>query len=64
MDTTERITHEVDELQGQAKETVGDATDDHSLQAEGIGEQITADADKTVDDIREGVDDGRHDHQH
>jgi len=62
MDTTER-THEVDDLQGQAKETVGDATDNYSLQAEGIAEQTTADADETVDAIREGVDDGRH-HQH
>ena len=64
MDTTERITHEVDDLQGKVKETVGDATDNHSLQAEGIAEQTTADADKTVDEIREGVDDGRHHHQH
>lgn len=64
MDTAARVEHKVDDLKGQAKETVGDATDNHSLQAEGIAEQITADADKTVDHIREGVDDGRHDHQY
>ena len=64
MDTAARIEHEVDDLKGQTKETVGDATDNHSLQAEGIAEQVKADVDKTVDGIREGVDDGRHDHQH
>ncbi|HKF87042.1 MAG TPA: CsbD family protein [Propionibacteriaceae bacterium] len=39
MGTDDKIENKTEELTGQAKETVGDATDDEDLQAEGKAEK-------------------------
>jgi uncharacterized protein YjbJ (UPF0337 family) len=42
MSTDDKIQNKADELTGQAKEKVGDATDDRDLQAEGQADQSKA----------------------
>jgi uncharacterized protein YjbJ (UPF0337 family) len=39
MGTDDKVSNKVDELAGKAKESVGDATDDRDLQAEGQADQ-------------------------
>ncbi len=39
MSGTDKLTNKIEELSGKGKQTVGDATDDRDLQAEGQKEQ-------------------------
>jgi len=48
--------HNVEKAAGKAKEHVGDATDDESLQAEGKMDQVKADAKKVGDDVKDAFD--------
>jgi uncharacterized protein YjbJ (UPF0337 family) len=41
MATDDKISNKAEELKGRTKETVGDATDDHELQAEGRTERAS-----------------------
>ncbi|MFD5224074.1 CsbD family protein [Microbacterium sp. NPDC058342] len=48
--------HNVEKMVGKAKEGIGDATDDESLQAEGKVDQVKADAKKVGDDVKDAFD--------
>lgn len=45
--------HNAEKMVGKAKEGIGDATDNQSLEAEGKGDQVKADAKKVGDDIKD-----------
>lgn len=47
------IKHNAEEFGGKAKEGVGKATDDESLEAEGKGDQLKAKAKKVGDDVKD-----------
>ncbi|GHJ47071.1 hypothetical protein Cs7R123_44130 [Catellatospora sp. TT07R-123] len=55
MGAVDEAKHKAQELIGQAKEKFGDATDNHSLQAEGVAEQAKAKAAQVGDDLRDAV---------
>ncbi|MEU7826978.1 CsbD family protein [Catellatospora sp. NPDC049111] len=55
MGTVDSAKHHLQNLKGKVKEHVGDATDNHSLQAEGIAEQAKAKAAMAADDVRDAV---------
>lgn len=55
MGAMDEAKHEGQELVGKAKEKVGDATDDHSLQAEGLVDQAKAKVSKAGDAIRDVI---------
>ncbi|GAB4055964.1 CsbD family protein [Catellatospora citrea] len=55
MGTVDSAKHHLQSLKGKVKERVGDATDNHSLQAEGIADQAKAAAGKAADDVRDAV---------
>ena len=52
----ETIRNKAEELKGAAKEKVGDATNNESLQAEGAAEKADAKAKQMAEDINEQVD--------
>jgi uncharacterized protein YjbJ (UPF0337 family) len=45
----DKMQNQFEKAKGKAKETTGDATDDESMQAEGKGEQMEADAKQAVE---------------
>ncbi|MEV4417785.1 CsbD family protein [Catellatospora sp. NPDC049609] len=47
--------HHGQELLGKAKEKIGDATDNHSLQAEGLADQAKAKLNQAGDEVRDAV---------
>lgn len=49
----DKMKHEAEDLKGKAKEKLGDATDNESMQAEGLVDQAKAKAKKTVDDVKD-----------
>lgn len=49
------IKHNAENLVGKAKEGIGDATDNESLEAEGKGDQASANVKKAGDDIKDAV---------
>lgn len=49
------IKHNAEDLAGKAKEKVGDATDNQSLEAEGKGDQMGANLKKAGDDVKDAV---------
>ncbi|MFC7242042.1 CsbD family protein [Catellatospora aurea] len=55
MGTVDSAKHHLQDLKGKVKEHVGDVTDNHSLQAEGIAEQVEAKAAMAADDVRDAV---------
>ncbi|WP_144119281.1 CsbD family protein [Catellatospora sichuanensis] len=55
MGTVDSAKHHLQNIAGKAKERVGDATDNHSLQAEGIADQAKAKAGLAADDVRDAV---------
>jgi len=57
MSTGDKIRHKAEEISGAAKEKVGDATDNESLQAEGAAQKKAAQAKQAGDHL---ADAGRH----
>lgn len=55
------IKNKADELKGQAKQKIGEATDNEQAQAEGIGDQIKAKAAKVGESIKDAVEDIKND---
>ncbi|WP_155375767.1 CsbD family protein [Catellatospora vulcania] len=55
MGTVDSAKHHLQDVKGKVKEHVGDATDNHSLQAEGIADQAKAAAGMAADDVRDAV---------
>ena len=47
------IKHNAEDMKGKVKETVGDATDNEKLQAEGVADQASAKMKKAGDDIKD-----------
>lgn len=45
----DKISNAFDEAKGKIKEATGDATDNEQLQAEGVGDQVEADAKQAVE---------------
>ncbi|MDT0157773.1 CsbD family protein [Microbacterium sp. ARD32] len=48
--------HNAEKMAGKAKENIGDATDNESLEAEGKMDQVKADAKKVGDDVKDAFD--------
>lgn len=55
MGQVDETKHEAQDLIGKAKEKIGDATDNHRLQAEGLAEQGKAKLGKVGDDVRDAL---------
>jgi len=55
MSTGDDIRNKAEELKGEAKEKVGDWTDDESLQAEGLVDQAKAKAKQAAEDAKDKV---------
>jgi uncharacterized protein YjbJ (UPF0337 family) len=53
--STDRAKHEFEDLKGKAKEKIGDATDNRSLQAEGLADQAKAKAGKVGDEVKDAM---------
>jgi uncharacterized protein YjbJ (UPF0337 family) len=53
------IKHNAEDMKGKVKETVGDATDNEKLQAEGMADQASAKMKKVGDDIKDAFTDDR-----
>lgn len=51
------IKNKAEELKGEAKQKIGEATDNEQAQAEGIGEQIKAKAAQVGESIKDAVED-------
>lgn len=49
----DKMKHEAENLKGKAKEKLGEATDDASMQTEGVVDQAKAQAKKTVDEVKD-----------
>ncbi|GAA3920270.1 CsbD family protein [Microbacterium invictum] len=47
------IKHNAEDLKGKAKEAVGDATNNESLEAEGQADQVSAKVKKVGDDVKD-----------
>ena len=45
--------HNMEDMKGKAKEAIGDATDNESLQAEGMADQAGAKMKKVGDDVKD-----------
>jgi uncharacterized protein YjbJ (UPF0337 family) len=59
MSTGDNIRNKAEEMQGKAKEKVGDWTDDESLQAEGLVDQAKAKAKQAAEAARDKADEVR-----
>jgi uncharacterized protein YjbJ (UPF0337 family) len=53
----DRLKHEAEELTGKVKEGIGHVTGDEELEAEGKGDQRSANVKQAGDDVRDVVDD-------
>lgn len=53
MSAGDDIKHKSEELKGKAKEGIGDATDNHRMEAEGKAEQVSAKAKQAADDVKD-----------
>jgi uncharacterized protein YjbJ (UPF0337 family) len=53
MGEVDKAKHEGQDLVGKAKEKIGDVTDNHSLQAEGVADQAKAGIGKIGDKVRD-----------
>ena len=53
MGTGDKIKNSAEEAAGKAKEAVGDATDNQSLEAEGKGDQASARTKKVGEDVKD-----------
>ena len=53
MGLTDKIKNEAENAKGKAKEAVGDATDNERLEAEGKGDQTSADLKQTGEKIKD-----------
>ena len=51
--------HDMEDMKGKAKEKIGDATDNESLQAEGVADQASAKMKKAGDDVKDAFTDDR-----
>ena len=51
----EHVTGKVDELKGRAKQTVGGATDDHGLQAEGVLDEAKGKVKQAYGDVKQSI---------
>lgn len=49
----DKMKHGAEDAKGKAKEKIGDATDNESMQAEGLADQAKAKAKKAVDDVKD-----------
>ena len=49
--------HNMEDMKGKAKEAIGDATDNESLQAEGMADQAGAKMKKVGDDVKDAFTD-------
>lgn len=59
MGTTDDIKHGAEEMKGKVKESVGDMTDDESLQAEGKVDQAKANLKQAADDVKDAFTEDR-----
>ncbi|UWF77558.1 CsbD family protein [Microbacterium neungamense] len=57
MGAMDKAKHKAEEMVGKAKEGIGDATDNESLQAEGKLDQAKANVKQAGDEVKEGVKD-------
>lgn len=57
MADNDKMAGKADELKGKVKEKVGDATDNHSLQAEGVGDQVSGNAKQAAGEVKESLSD-------
>ncbi|MFP5022187.1 CsbD family protein [Pseudonocardia phyllosphaerae] len=57
MGNDDKINHKAQELQGKAKEAVGNVTDDEYLQAEGKSDQAKGNAKQVGDKLKDAVED-------
>ena len=53
MGLNDKISNAAEKLTGQAKQTAGDATDNEDLQAEGAGQETTADLKQAGEKIKD-----------
>ena len=53
MGTDDKIENATEGAQGKIKETVGKATDDEKLEAEGKGDQISSDVKKAGENVKD-----------
>jgi len=51
----DRIKHTAEEAKGKVKEAVGEATDNHTMQAEGRGDQAAADLKQAGDRVKDAT---------
>jgi uncharacterized protein YjbJ (UPF0337 family) len=54
-DAGDKISHKVEEMTGKAKESVGDATDNERLQAEGAAEESSGQIKQAGDDVADAL---------
>ena len=54
---SETIRNKAEELKGAAKEKIGDATNNESLQDEGAAERADAKAKQTIEEVKDRVED-------
>ena len=52
----DKMKHGAEDLKGKAKEKIGDATANESMQAEGLMDQAKAKAKQAVDDVKDAFD--------
>lgn len=53
----DKISNAAEDAKGKVKETVGDLTDNARLEAEGKADQLSADAKKAVENVKDGIKD-------
>ena len=53
----DKISNKTDKIAGRGKESIGEATGDEQLQAEGQADQAKADLRDAVDDVKDAVGD-------
>ena len=51
--------HDMEDMKGKAKEKIGDATDNESLQAEGVADQASAKMTKAGEEVKDAFTDDR-----
>jgi uncharacterized protein YjbJ (UPF0337 family) len=56
----DKLKGKADELKGTLKQTIGKATDNPDLRAEGLQDQASAETEQTIGDIKKDIDGDRH----